>query len=72
MAFEFPKYHAPDFTQERFLRAPDARWAEAERDFRIGAKVARLSEEKSEKFIALCKDMENVANAAEAAECLAP
>ena len=25
-----------------------------------------------EKFIALCKDMENVANAAEAAECLAP
>ena len=32
MAFEFPKYHAPDFTQERFLRAPDARWAEAERD----------------------------------------
>ena len=60
--FQFPKGH-PQNPYD---------WAEAERDFRIGAKVARLSEEKSEKFIALCKDMENVANAAEAAECLAP
>ena len=32
MAFEFPKYHAPDFTQEKFRTAPDAAWAVVERD----------------------------------------
>lgn len=32
MAFEFPKYHAPDFTQELFRSAPDAAWAVVERD----------------------------------------
>lgn len=32
MAFEFPKYHAPDFTQEKFRSAPDAAWAVVERD----------------------------------------
>ena len=31
MAFEFPKYHAPDFTQELFRSAPDAAWAVVER-----------------------------------------
>lgn len=47
-------------------------WDEAERDFRIGARVAGLSAEKTEKFIAMCKDLENAANVAEMAECLAP
>ncbi len=32
MAFEFPKYHAPDFTQEKLRSAPDAAWAVVERD----------------------------------------
>ena len=27
MAFEFPKYHAPDFNEEKFRNAPDAKWA---------------------------------------------
>ena len=32
MAFEFPKYHAPDFTQEKLRSAPDSAWAVVERD----------------------------------------
>ena len=32
MAFEFPKYHAPDFNEEKFRNAPDAKWAAAELD----------------------------------------
>ncbi len=32
MAFEFPKYHAPDFTEEKFRNAPDAKWAAVELD----------------------------------------
>lgn len=60
--FQFPKGH-PQNPYD---------WAEAERDFRIGAEVVGLSAEKTEKFIAMCKDMENVTNMAEMAECLAP
>jgi len=32
MAFEYPVYHAPDFTLPKFTDAPDASWAAAERD----------------------------------------
>ena len=32
MAFEFPAYHHPDFTQPALLNAPDARWEAAEKD----------------------------------------
>ena len=32
MAFQFPVYHAPDFTEERFRQSPDAAWALCERD----------------------------------------
>ena len=32
MAFQFPAYHAPDFTEERFQQSPDAAWALCERD----------------------------------------
>ena len=60
--FQFPKGH-PQNPYD---------WAEAERDFRIGAKVVGLSAEKTEKFIAMWKDMENVTNVLEMAECLAP
>ena len=31
MAFEFPAYHHPDFTQPALLNAPDARWEAAEK-----------------------------------------
>ena len=45
-------------------------WEDAEKTFRIGAKVAGLSAEKTERFISLCKDLENLDNVAELAECL--
>ena len=32
MAFAFPQYHAPDFTQERFVNAPNAAWTACETD----------------------------------------
>ena len=32
MAFEIPRYYAPDFTQEKFRNTPDVRWAAAPRD----------------------------------------
>ena len=32
MAFELPRYHAPDFTAERLKNAPDARFAVCEKD----------------------------------------
>ncbi len=32
MAFTMPAYHAPDFTQDRFLQAPDVRFATCDRD----------------------------------------
>lgn len=32
MNFELPKYKAPDFTQDKFVSAPNARWAAAEKD----------------------------------------
>ena len=32
MAFQFPAYHAPDFTKERFVNAPNVAWALCEAD----------------------------------------
>ena len=32
MAFQIPEYHHPDFSEERFLKAPDARWEVVEMD----------------------------------------
>ena len=32
MAFQFPAYHAPDFTEERFVKAPDVAWDVCEKD----------------------------------------
>ena len=32
MAFDMPRYHAPDFTEEKFRNAPDARWEAAPMD----------------------------------------
>ena len=32
MAFDMPRYHAPDFTEEKFRNAPDVRWEAAPMD----------------------------------------
>ena len=32
MSFEMPRYYAPDFSREQFVKAPDVRWAEAPGD----------------------------------------
>lgn len=32
MSFEIPKYHHPDFSEERFVNAPDVLWEVAEKD----------------------------------------
>ena len=32
MAFDIPRYQAPDFAEEKFRNAPDARWAPAPMD----------------------------------------
>ena len=32
MSFEMPKYHHPDFTEERFVNAPDAKYEVSEKD----------------------------------------
>mgnify|MGYP000143378398 CR=1 FL=1 len=32
MSFEMPKYHHPDFKEERFVNAPDAAYEKAEKD----------------------------------------
>ena len=45
-------------------------WDDCEKTFRIGAKVAGLSQEKTERFIALCRDLEHLDDVARLAECL--
>ena len=32
MAFQMPEYHQPDFSQEPFTKAPDAKWEVVEMD----------------------------------------
>ena len=41
-----------------------------ERTFRAGARAANLSEEKIERYIALCKKIDELEDMAELAECL--
>ena len=45
-------------------------WEDCEETFRIGAKIAGLGEEKTEKFIRLCKNLEKLEDMSEIAECL--
>ena len=45
-------------------------WAECENSFRIGAQIAGLGEEKTQRFIRLCEDLENLEDLTELAECL--
>ena len=57
---QFPKGHPRNPFQ----------WEDCEHTFRIGAKIAGLSRENTEKFIALCREMENLSDVSEMAECL--
>ena len=45
-------------------------WSDVERTFRAGARAANLSEEKIERYIALCKKIDELEDMAELAECL--
>lgn len=45
-------------------------WEDCDQTFSIGANVVGLSPEKKEKFLAFCRNLENVADMAEVAECL--
>ena len=45
-------------------------WADCERTFRIGAKVAGLTGEQTGRFITLCRDLEHVDDMAQVAACL--
>ena len=72
MAFEFPAYHHPDFTQPALLNAPDARWEAAEKDgvapeeyhstsmypeyFKINGKWTLAEESRMDSSVVLCDD----------------
>ncbi len=45
-------------------------WADSEKTFRTGARVAGLTQEKTERFMALCRDLEHLEDMAQLAECL--
>ena len=57
---QFPKGHA---------RNP-FEWEDVEHTFRIGAEMANLPKEKVDRFVTLCKDIKNLSDIAELAECL--
>lgn len=72
MSFEMPKYHHPDFTEGRFLNAPDAQYEEAEKDgvapdnfhstsmypeyFKIEGKWKLAEESRMDSCVVLCGD----------------
>ena len=57
---QFPKGHAHNPFE----------WEDVERTFRIGSTMAGLPQEKEERFIELCKKIEDLEDIAELAECL--
>ena len=58
---QFPKGHAKRPFQ----------WEDVERTFRSGAEMAGLSKEKADRFVSLCKTIEQLDDMAPLAECLA-
>ena len=70
--FEMPKYHHPDFTQEMFVNAPDAKYEEAEKDgvvpeyyhstsmypeyFKINGEWKLAEESRMDSCVILCDD----------------
>ena len=45
-------------------------WADCENTFRIGAGIAGLTQDKSERFITMCHDLEHLDDISKIAECL--
>ena len=72
MPFEMPRYYAPDFAQEKFINAPDVRYALAEMDgvapdgyhstsmypeyFKIGGKWVLAKESRMDASVVICDD----------------
>ena len=72
MAFQIPEYHHPDFSQEQFLKAPDARWEVVEMDgvapeyfhstsmfpeyFKIQGKWVLAEESRMDSSVVICPD----------------
>ncbi len=72
MAFQIPEYHHPDFSEERFLKAPDARWEVVEMDgvapeyfhstsmfpeyFKIQGKWVLAEESRMDSSVVICPD----------------
>lgn len=70
--FEMPKYHHPDFTQEMFVNAPDAKYEKAEKDgvvpenfhstsiypeyFKISGEWKLAEESRMDSCVVLCED----------------
>lgn len=60
ITLQFPRGH----------RKNPFQWEDVEHTFRVGCGMANISEEKAERFIRLCRDMENLQDLAPLAECL--
>lgn len=72
MPFEMPKYYAPDFTQEKFVNAPDVTYEEAKMDgvapdnyhstsmypeyFKINGKWVLAKESRMDSSVVICDD----------------
>lgn len=72
MSFEMPKYHHPDFTEERFVNAPDAAYEISEKDgvapdnyhstsmypeyFKINGEWKLAEESRMDSCVILCDD----------------
>ena len=72
MSFEMPKYHHPDFTEERFINAPDAVYQVSEKDgvapdnyhstsmypeyFKINGEWKLAEESRMDSCVVLCDD----------------
>lgn len=72
MSFCIPEYHHPDFELDGFAKAPDVRWAEAERDgiapenyhstsmypeyFKIGGRWILAEESRMDSSVVICED----------------
>ena len=72
MSFCIPEYHHPDFELAGFAKAPDVRWAEAERDgiapenyhstsmypeyFKIGGRWILAEESRMDSSVVICED----------------
>ena len=72
MSFQLPEYHHPDFTQEKFVNAPDVKYEAADMDgvapdnyhstsmypeyFKINGKWVLAEESRMDSSVVLCDD----------------